>query len=128
MQFLRVRATRLARKQSARCSVRHSGLSTSERRFYQKITDIYALASDYDTAAPVTRAFFASVQNKLHWAITGMTAAELVHSSVDASLPTMGLKSWKRAPHGKVLKSDVTVAKNYLSEAQISELNRLVSA
>jgi hypothetical protein len=103
-------------------------IRASERRFYQKITDIYALAVDYDRDAPITRGFFASVQNKLHWAITGKTAAELVHGAADASLPHMGLATWKRAPAGRVLKSDVTVAKNYLSEAQVSELNRLVSA
>jgi len=103
-------------------------IRASERRFYQKITDIYALAIDYDRDAPITREFFASVQNKLHWAIAGKTAAEIVHSAADASLPHMGLATWKRAPGGKVLKSDVTVAKNYLSETQVSELNRLVSA
>jgi hypothetical protein len=103
-------------------------IRSSERRFYQKITDIYALAADYDGNAPVTRQFFSSVQNKLHWAITGMTAAEIVHTSADANLPSMGLTTWKRAPDGKVIKSDVTVAKNYLTEDQVSELNRLVSA
>ena len=103
-------------------------IRASERRFYQKITDIYALAIDYDREAPMTRNFFASVQNKLHWAITGRTAAEIVHGSADASSPHMGLTTWKHAPDGKVLKSDVTVAKNYLSEEQVGELNRLVSA
>ncbi len=103
-------------------------IRASERRFYQKITDIYALAIDYDRDAPITRNFFASVQNKLHWAITGRTAAEIIHGSADASLPHMGLTTWKHAPDGKVLKSDVTVAKNYLTEAEVSELNRLVSA
>ena len=103
-------------------------IRASERRFYQKITDIYALAADYDRHAPTSRNFFASVQNKLHWAITGRTAAEIIHGSADASLPHMGLTTWKRAPDGKVLKSDVTVAKNYLSEAHLQELNRLISA
>ena len=103
-------------------------IRASERRFYQKITDIYALSADYDPDAPITRDFFATVQNKLHWAITGKTAAEIVHDSADASLPHMGLTTWKRAPHGKVLKSDVTVAKNYLNEAQIRSLNRIVTA
>ena len=103
-------------------------IRASERRFYQKITDIYALAADYDKNAPVTRDFFASVQNKLHWAITGKTAAETVYDSADAQLPHMGLVTWKQAPDGKVLKSDVTVAKNYLNEAHIKELNRIVSA
>ncbi len=75
----------------------------SERRFYQKITDLYALASDYDKDAPLTKEFFATVQNKLHWAITGSTAAEIVHASADASKPHMGLTSWKNAPDGKIL-------------------------
>ena len=103
-------------------------IRASERRFYQKITDIYALATDYDASAPITGEFFASVQNKLHWAITGKTAAEIVYQSADATSPHMGLTSWKNAPDGKVLKSDVRVAKNYLSQAHIRELNRLVSA
>lgn len=103
-------------------------IRASERRFSQKITDIYALASDYSPEAPQTREFFATVQNKLHWAITGRTAAETIHDRADASKPAMGLTTWKHAPHGKVLKSDVTVAKNYLDAAQITELNRIVSA
>jgi hypothetical protein len=103
-------------------------IRASERRFYQKITDIYALSVDYDPDAPLTREFFSTVQNKLHWAITGQTAAELIHASVDASKPHMGLSTWKRAPDGKILKSDVTVAKNYLSAPHIKELNRIVSA
>jgi len=103
-------------------------IRASERRFYQKITDIYALSADYDKNAPVTRDFFAAVQNKLHWAITGKTAAEMIHDSADAQLPHMGLATWKQAPDGKVLKSDVSVAKNYLNEAHIKELNRIVSA
>ncbi len=103
-------------------------IRASERRFYQKITDIYALAADYDKSAPITRDFFASVQNKLHWAITGKTAAEKIHDSADSQLPHMGLSTWKQASDGKVLKSDVTVAKNYLNEVHIKELNRIVSA
>ncbi|MBI1753760.1 MAG: virulence RhuM family protein [Acidobacteria bacterium] len=103
-------------------------IRASERRFYQKITDIYALAVDYDKDAPITKAFFALVQNKLHWAITGMTAAETIRHLADASKPHMGLTTWKHAPHGKVLKSDVTVAKNYLTGTHIRELNRIVSA
>jgi hypothetical protein len=103
-------------------------IRASERRFYQKITDIYALSADYDPTAPITHEFFATVQNKLHWAITGKTAAETIHDSADANLPHMGLTTWKRAPHGKVMKSDVTVAKNYLNEAQIRSLNRIVAA
>ena len=103
-------------------------IRASERRFYQKITDLYALAVDYDPNAPLTKDFFATVQNKLHWAITGQTAAELICASADAAKFRMGLTTWKHAPHGKVLKSDVTVAKNYLSEAHVKELNRIVSA
>ena len=103
-------------------------IRTSERRFYQKITDIYALSVDYAAKSPETAGFFAQVQNKLHWAITGKTAAELIYSSADATKITMGLSTWKQAPHGKILKSDVTVAKNYLNEAHIDELNRIVSA
>lgn len=103
-------------------------IRASERRFYQKITDIYALSSDYDNKAPQTRTFFASVQNKLHWAITGQTAAEIIYHTANADAPNMGLTSWKHAPDGKILKSDVSTAKNYLSEAHIGELNQLVSA
>lgn len=103
-------------------------IRASERRFYQKVTDIFALAADYDKDAPITREFFASVQNKLHWAITGQTAAELIASAADASRPHMGLTTWKNAPDGKVLKSDVSVAKNYLNAEHASALNRLVSA
>ena len=103
-------------------------IRASERRFYQKITDIYALSVDYSADAPVTKEFFATVQNKLHWAITGQTAAELIYASADATKVYMGLTTWKHAPDGKILKSDVAVAKNYLSEAHVKELNRIVSA
>jgi hypothetical protein len=103
-------------------------IRASERRFYQKITDIYALSVDYAAKSPEAAGFFAQVQNKLHWAITGQTAAELIYASADATKITMGLATWKQAPHGKILKSDVTVAKNYLNEAHIEELNRIVSA
>ena len=103
-------------------------IRASERRFYQKITDIYATATDYDKNAPVTKDFFATVQNKLHWAITGKTAAEIIYTSADATKLYMGLTNWKQAPDGKILKSDVTIAKNYLNEAHIRELNRIVSA
>lgn len=103
-------------------------IRASERRFYQKVTDIYALSVDYDARAPITGEFFATVQNKLHWAITGQTAAELIYSAADATKLSMGMTTWKRAPHGKILKSDVTVAKNYLGEEHIKELNRVVSA
>jgi len=103
-------------------------IRASERRFYQKITDIYALSADYDKNAPVTKDFFAMVQNKLHWAITGKTAAEIIYDSADAKKNHMGLTSWKQAPDGKILKSDVSVAKNYLGETHIKELNQIVSA
>ena len=103
-------------------------IRASERRFYQKITDIYATATDYDKNSPITKDFFASVQNKLHWAITGKTAAEIIYTSADATKLYMGLTNWKQAPEGKILKSDVTIAKNYLNEAHIKELNQIVSA
>ncbi len=105
-----------------------SEIRASERRFYQKITDIYALSTDYDKNAPTTKLFFATVQNKLHWAISGQTAAEIIYHSADANQPHMGLTTWKHAPDGKILKSDVTIAKNYLSEKNIQALNLLVSA
>ncbi|MFN6944433.1 MAG: virulence RhuM family protein [Cytophagaceae bacterium] len=103
-------------------------IRASERRFYQKITDIYSQCSiDYDANAEITRTFYKTVQNKLHWAITGNTAAEIIAGRADASRPNMGLTTWKQAPEGKILKSDVSVAKNYLSEKEISELNRIVT-
>ncbi len=103
-------------------------IRASERRFYQKITDIYALSIDYDNSDKLTKDFFATVQNKLHWAITGKTAAEIIYSSADAAKLYMGLTNWKHAPDGKILKSDISVAKNYLNEQHIKELNRIVSA
>ncbi len=103
-------------------------IRAGERRFYQKITDIYALSSDYIADAPQTREFFAAVQNSLHWAITGKTAAETILDGADATKHAMGLTTWKHAPHGKVMKSDVTVAKNYLNATDVAELNRVVSA
>jgi hypothetical protein len=103
-------------------------IRASERRFYQKITDIYAECSiDYDPKAEVTQTFYKTVQNKLHWAITGQTAAELIAKRADASKPHMGLTTWKNAPKGKILKSDVRVAKNYLDEKELRELNRIVT-
>lgn len=102
-------------------------IRTSERRFYQKITDLYALSTDYDKNSQQTKAFFAAVQNKLHWAITGRTAAEIIYAEADANKLYMGLTTWKDAPDGKVQKSDVTVAKNYLSQQHIAEWNRIVS-
>ena len=103
-------------------------IRASERRFYQKITDIYALSVDYNKEAPATQEFFASVQNKLHWAISDKTAAEIIYTEADAAKLFMGLKTWKAAPNGKILKSDVVIAKNYLNEQHIKELNRIVSA
>jgi hypothetical protein len=100
----------------------------SERRFYQKITDIYATAIDYNKDAPTTRDFFAKVQNKLHFAIHGHTAAEIVMQRTDAAKDRMGLTSWEKAPDGKILKSDVSVAKNYLTREELESLGRLVNA
>ena len=100
----------------------------SERKFYQKITDIYATSIDYDVTAAATKRFFATVQNKLHWAIHGQTAAEVIISRADASKDRMGLSTWKDAPKGKIQKFDVSVAKNYLTENEMAQLQRLVSA
>lgn len=102
-------------------------IRASERLFYQKITDIYATSIDYDPKAEITQTFFATVQNKLHWAIHGHTAAEIVHQRADAQKPHMGLTTWKNAPQGSIRKADVTVAKNYLTEQEIRELNRIVT-
>ena len=103
-------------------------IRASERRFYLKITDIYEQCSiDYDKDAELTHTFFKTVQNKLHWAITGKTAAEIIADRADASKPSMGLTTWKNAPQGKVLKSDVRIAKNYLAETELKELERIVS-
>ena len=103
-------------------------IRASERRFYLKITDIYEQCSiDYNREAEITQTFFKTVQNKLHWAITGKTAAELIAERALANKPNMGLQTWKNAPHGKIMKSDVSVAKNYLAEKEIKELERIVS-
>lgn len=103
-------------------------IRASERRFYQKITDIYAQCSiDYDPKADLTLTFYKTVQNKLHWAVTGQTAAEIVYKRADAAKPNMGLTTWKNAPEGKILKTDVSIAKNYLQETEIDELNRVVT-
>lgn len=102
-------------------------IRASERRFYQKITDIYATAVDYNPKAPITQTFFATVQNKLEWAITGMTAAEIIKGRADANEPKMGLTTWKQAPEGPIRKQDVTVAKNYLQKDELDALNRIVS-
>ena len=100
----------------------------SERRFYQKITDIYATSLDYNGEAPTTKTFFAKVQNKLHYAIHGHTAAELVKLRANSSKPNMGLTSWAKAPEGKILKTDVGTAKNYLSKDELDSLGRIVNA
>lgn len=100
----------------------------SERKFYQKITDIYSTAIDYDVKATSTQRFFATVQNKLHWAIHGSTAAEVIVNRANHQKENMGLTSWKDAPNGKIQKFDVSVAKNYLSENEMQQLQRLVSA
>ncbi len=102
-------------------------IRASERLFYQKITDIYATSIDYDQNAEITQTFFKTVQNKLHWAIHGHTAAEIIHQRADATKPNMGLTTWKNAPHGPIRKADVAIAKNYLTEQEIGELNRIVS-
>ena len=103
-------------------------IRASERMAYQKITDIYATACDYQRDAIETREFYAKVQNKLHWAIVGQTAAEIIYNNVDATKLHMGLTTWAQAPDGKILKSDVAIAKNYLSEEHMRELNRIVEA
>lgn len=100
----------------------------SERRFYQKITDIYATAMDYNKDAVITKEFFAKVQNKLHYAVHGHTAAELIMSRANAEKEHMGLTSWEKSPDGKIVKTDVSVAKNYLTEAELESLGRIVNA
>jgi len=102
-------------------------IRASERRFYQKITDIYATASDYDVNSVVTKKFFATVQNKMHFAVHGSTAAELIVDRADHTKTHMGLTSWKNAPNGKIVKADVSVAKNYLQSEEIKELNEIVT-
>lgn len=102
-------------------------IRTSERRFYQKLMDLYEQASiDYDSKAEITRTFFKVVQNKLHWAVSGKTAAESIAERADSNKPSMGLTTWKNAPAGKILKGDVGTAKNYLIEQEIKDLNRIV--
>jgi hypothetical protein len=103
-------------------------IRASERRAYQKITDIFEQCSyDYDKNSEITHAFYSFVQNKLHFAVTGQTAAEIIYERADAQNPTMGLTTWKDAPDGKILKRDIVVAKNYLNEKEMSRLNRLVT-
>lgn len=102
-------------------------IRSSERRFYQKITDLFAACSiDYDSKSPVTKTFYQTVQNKLHWAIIHKTAAEIVAERADAAKPKMGLRTWKNATKGKIQKSDITIAKNYLSEKELRSLDRVV--
>jgi hypothetical protein len=101
-------------------------IRSSERMFYQKITDIYSTSADYDENAQITRTFFASVQNKFHFAIHGHTAAELIVERISADKPNLGLSTWKNAPGGPIRKSDVTVAKNYLHEDELKQLNLIV--
>ena len=104
-------------------------IRTSERRYYQKITDVYAECSaDYDAKSEITKLFFKMVQNMMHWAVTHHTAAELIYNRADAEMPHMGLTTWKKAPDGRIQKSDTIVAKNYLSDKEVSQLERLSSA
>ena len=100
----------------------------SERRFYQKITDIYSTAMDYDKDSPITREIFAKVQNKMHYAVHQHTAAELIYERADATKERMGLTTWAKSPEGKIVKSDVSIAKNYLTEAELQSLSMLVNA
>lgn len=100
----------------------------SERRFYQKITDIYATSIDYDAKAPTSQKFFATVQNKMHYAVTGHTAGELIAARADSDKPHMGLTSWETSPDGKILRTDIGVAKNYLTKEELESLGRIVSA
>lgn len=102
-------------------------IRASERKFYQKITDIYALSFDYDPESYLSQNFFATVQNKLHFAIHGHTAAELIMARANHERPHMGLTTWRKAPRGKIMKSDVTIAKNYLSQLEMTDLNEIVS-
>ena len=102
-------------------------IRSSERMLYQKITDIYATAIDYSPKAYETKQFFATVQNKLHFAIIGQTAAEIIHSRVDSKKDKMGLTTWRQAPKGKIMPSDVAIAKNYLNQKELTELNRIVN-
>jgi hypothetical protein len=102
-------------------------IRASERRFYQKIADIYSTAIDYNPDTEVTQTFFASVQNKMHFAIHGNTAAEVIMNRADSEKENMGLTSWKNAPQGKILKNDVSIAKNYLTETELKHLDRFVT-
>ena len=100
----------------------------SERRFYQKITDIYATSIDYDSKSPISIEFFKKVQNKMYFAVSRQTAAEIIYSRVDSEKENMGLTSWKKSPNGKIMESDVVIAKNYLSKDELEDLEGIVSA
>ena len=100
----------------------------SERRFYQKVTDLYATSIDYDKNSPITKEFFKKVQNKMHYAVSHQTAAEIIYNRVDSNKEYMGLTSWENSPNGKILKSDVVIAKNYLSKDEMEDLERIVNA
>jgi hypothetical protein len=100
----------------------------SERRLYQKVTDIYATASDYDALSPLTKRFFVTTMNKLHWAVHHNTAAEVIYNRSDAGKTNMGLTSWENAPNGKIVKTDVSIAKNYLTKDELESLGRIVNA
>ena len=114
--------------QTGKPTARIRDILSSERRFYQKITDIYAQCSaDYDPNEEITKRFFATVQNKLHWAITSQTAAEIIYKRAGGTKSNMGLTTWKNAPKGAIRKTDVVVAKNYLKEKQLDGLNRIVT-
>jgi hypothetical protein len=102
-------------------------IRASERKFYQKITDIYATALDYDANSQITQDFFATVQNKLHFAITGLTAAEIIKNRANSTKPYMGLTCWKKSPKGKIVKSDISIAKNYLQKEEIEALDRIAN-
>ena len=99
-----------------------------ERRFYQKVTDLYATSIDYDKKSPITKEFFKKVQNKMHYAVSHQTAAEIIYNRVDSNKEYMGLTSWENSPNGKILKSDVVIAKNYLNKDEIEDLERIVNA
>ena len=100
----------------------------SERRFYQKITDIYATSIDYDSKSPISIEFFKKVQNKMHYAVSKQTAAEIIYNRVDSEKENMGLTSWKKSPNGKIMESDIVIAKNYLSNDELKDLEGIVSA
>ena len=100
----------------------------SERRFYQKLTDIYATSMDYNKDAPTTRLFFKRIQNKMHYAVHGRTAAELIVDRADAEKEHMGLTTWENAPDGKIVKTDVSIAKNYLKQMELEDMGRIVTA